>query len=89
MIRRAAGLANFAAAYGRERYVIALRNSLVLGIAVTALCSVVAVPMAWTVSRTNMPGKALVRLLTLGAFVTPDYLGALAGCCSPAPTRDG
>jgi iron(III) transport system permease protein len=72
------GLANFAAAYGRERYIIALRNSLVLGTAVTALCSVVAVPMAWTVSRTNMPGKTLVRMLTLGAFATPPYLGALA-----------
>src|ERR1035441_1052753 len=70
--------ANFAAAYGRQRYVVAFGNSLVMALAVTALCSVVAVPMAWTVSRTDMPGKALVRLLTLGAFIMPPYLGALA-----------
>jgi iron(III) transport system permease protein len=71
-------LANFAAAYGRERYVVALRNSVVLGLAVTALCVVVAVPMAWAVSRTDMPGKTLIKMLTLGAFITPPYLGALA-----------
>ena len=71
-------LANFAAAYGRERYVVALRNSVVLGLAVTALCVVVAVPMAWAVSRTDMPGKTWIKMLTLGAFITPPYLGALA-----------
>ncbi len=71
-------LANFAAAFGRQRYLVALANSLVMALAVTALCLVVAVPMAWAVSRTDMPGKALVRLLTLGAFIMPPYLGALA-----------
>src|SRR5688500_2844218 len=70
--------ANFAAAYGRARYVAALGNSVMLGLAVTALCVAVAVPMAWAVSRTDMPGKTLVRVLTLGAFITPPYLGALA-----------
>jgi iron(III) transport system permease protein len=71
-------LANFAAAYGRPRYITALVNSLVMGLAVTALCVAVAVPMAWAVARTDMPGKALIRTLTLGAFITPPYLGALA-----------
>jgi iron(III) transport system permease protein len=70
--------ANFAAAYGRTRYLTAIVNSLVLGVAVTALCAAVAVPLAWAVARTNMPGKGLVRTLTLGAFITPPYLGALA-----------
>lgn len=71
-------LSNFAAAYGRARYVTALTNSLVLGLWVVAACTLVAVPMAWAVSRTDMPGKMLIRLLTLGAFITPPYLGALA-----------
>lgn len=74
----AATVANFAAAYGRERYLVALGHSVTLGVAVTAVCVIVAVPMAWAVSRTDMPGKSLVRLLTLGAFITPPYLGALA-----------
>lgn len=71
-------LVNFAAAYGQPRYLTAIRNSLLMGLSVTALCAIIAVPMAWAVSRTNMPAKALVRVLTLGTFVTPPYLGALA-----------
>lgn len=71
-------LANFAAAYGRARYITALSNTIVMGLFVTALCTVMAVPMAWAVSRTDMPGKMLIRVLTLGAFITPPYLGALA-----------
>ena len=36
-------------------------------------------PLAWAVSRTDMPGKGFdPRMLVLGAFVTPPYLGAIA-----------
>jgi iron(III) transport system permease protein len=70
-------LANYVAAYGRPRYVEALWNSLLLGTAVSLLCLVLAVPLAWGVSRTDMPGKGLVRLLVLGTFITPPYLGAI------------
>src|SRR5919199_481474 len=70
-------LANYAAAYGRARYLGALWNSLLLGACVSALCLVFAVPLAWAVSRTDMPGKGLVRLLVLSAFITPPYLGAV------------
>jgi iron(III) transport system permease protein len=70
-------LANYAAAYGRPRYVQALWNSLMLGAAVSALCVLFAVPMAWAISRTDMPAKHLVRLSVFGAFVTPPYLGAI------------
>src|SRR5919199_1294755 len=70
-------LANYAAAYGRARYLGALWNSLLLGAGVSALCLVFAVPLAWAVSRTDMPGKGLVRLLVLSAFITPPYLGAV------------
>ena len=49
-----------------------------LGVVVTVLCLVAAVPIAWAVSRTDMPGKGIVRLLVLGRFVTPPYLGAIA-----------
>src|SRR5262245_59347896 len=71
-------LSNFIAAYSRARYLTALSNSVVMGLWVTAACTLVAVPMAWAVARTYMPGKMLIRLLTLGTFITPPYLGALA-----------
>jgi iron(III) transport system permease protein len=71
-------LANYAAAYGRARYLEALGNSLMLGTAAAAIASALAVPMAWLVSRTDMPGKGLTWVAVLGAFVMPPYLGAIA-----------
>lgn len=70
-------LMNYVSAYGRPRYITALWNSLRLGFTVTCLCLIFAVPMAWAVARTDMPGKGAVRLLVLGAFITPPYLGAI------------
>jgi iron(III) transport system permease protein len=69
---------NYAAAYGRWRYIEALVNSVVIGLAVAALCTVFGVPMAWAVSRTDMPGKGLVWAAILGTFIMPNYLGAVA-----------
>lgn len=71
-------LENYAAAYGRWRYLEALGNSLILGLAVAVLCTVFGVPMAWAVSRTNMPAKGLVWAAILGTFIVPSYLGAVA-----------
>ncbi|MBV9786412.1 MAG: iron ABC transporter permease [Acidisphaera sp.] len=70
-------LANYLTAYGRPRYLQALWNSLDLAVCVTLLCLLFALPIAWGVSRTDMPGKSAVRVLVLGAFITPPYLGAI------------
>jgi iron(III) transport system permease protein len=69
--------ANYAIAYGVPRHIHALVNSLWLGGTVTLLSAVLAIPIAWAISRTDMPGKNLVRALVLGAFITPSYLGAI------------
>ncbi|MBX9698004.1 MAG: iron ABC transporter permease [Acetobacteraceae bacterium] len=70
-------LTNYAAAYGRQRYVDALLNSLALG-ALSALISVVlAVPMAWACSRTDMPGRGFAWFTVLAAFIIPPYLAAV------------
>jgi iron(III) transport system permease protein len=69
---------NYVAAYGRERYVQALVNSLKLGAGAALLAGLFAVPLAWAVSRTNMPGRGLVRTLVLATFITPPYTGAVA-----------
>jgi iron(III) transport system permease protein len=70
-------LANYAIAYGTARGWEALLNSLLYGVAVTLVAIVLAVPVAWAISRTDMPGKGLVRAVILGAFITPPYLGAI------------
>ncbi|OGL21107.1 MAG: ABC transporter permease [Candidatus Rokubacteria bacterium RIFCSPLOWO2_12_FULL_71_19] len=71
-------LENYATAYGRWRYLEALVNSLVLGVSVAVVCTLFGVPMAWAVSRTDMPGKGLVWAAILGTFIVPSYLGAVA-----------
>lgn len=70
-------LANYVTAYSRERYLDALVNSLLLGGVTATLCVVIAVPMAWAVSRTDMPGKGFAWFVVLGAFIVPPYLGAI------------
>jgi len=69
--------ANYLAAYGRARYVESLVNSLLLASETAAVSVVFAVPMAWALSRTNMPGKGLIWALVLGSFILPPYLGAI------------
>ncbi|MEO9190790.1 MAG: iron ABC transporter permease [Acetobacteraceae bacterium] len=68
---------NYAVAWGHPRDLVALGNSLRYAALVTVLSAVFAVPIAWGVSRTDMPAKAAIRALILGAFITPPYLGAI------------
>ena len=70
-------LANYVTAYSRSRYLDGLRNSLMLGLATAVVCVAFALPMAWAVSRTNMPAKWLVWGTVLGAFILPPYLTAI------------
>jgi iron(III) transport system permease protein len=70
-------LLNYVTAYSKPRYLTAMWNSIRLGACVSCLCLLIAVPIAWGISRTNMPAKGLVRILVLTAFITPPYLGAI------------
>lgn len=68
--------ANYIEAFSRVRYLVGFRNSILLGVCVAFLCLLLAVPMAWAVSRTDMPGKLMIRVLVLATFITPPFLGA-------------
>lgn len=70
-------LSNYVEAYSRQRYLQGLWNSILLGGATMLFCVVLAVPMAWAVSRTNMPMKWLAWASVLGAFIMPPYLMAV------------
>jgi iron(III) transport system permease protein len=69
--------ANYASAYGRMRQIEALGNSLVLGVSSGVLCLAFGVPMAWALSRTDMPFKGVIWVSILGTFIIPPYLGAV------------
>jgi len=71
-------LANFVEAYGNLRHLQALLNSLELGVGVALLAGLFGVPIAWAISRTDMPAKSFVRVMVLGAFIMPPYLAAIS-----------
>lgn len=71
-------LSNFADAFGNPRYLRAMFNSVALGVTVTALSAVLAIPLAWAVSRTDMPGRRFFHATAFASFVTPPYLLAVA-----------
>lgn len=71
-------LERYAQAFGRSRYVQALWTTLYLGMTATAFSLLLALPMAWGVSRTNMPFRGFFNLSVLAAFIMPPFLGAIA-----------
>jgi iron(III) transport system permease protein len=78
-------LANFASlvndATMRRPFVLAVGMALGVG----ALSCAVATPLAWLVSRTDLPGRRVVRALVTASFVTPPFLGAIAWEILAAP----
>ncbi len=71
-------LAHFREALSSRLYVQALRNSLILGVWTSVLSVAVGLPLAWAVSRTNVPAKRLIHLTAIISYLTPPYLTAIA-----------
>ena len=70
-------LANYVTAFGRPRYVQALVNSIELGAVAAAIASLIAVPLAWGISRTDMPARGFVNVMVLASFLIPPFVGAI------------
>jgi iron(III) transport system permease protein len=73
-----AGLANYAELLRTPRFREAALNSLELGIGAGVVGVLMGVPLAWLVSRTDLPLAAVVRLAMTGALIVPPFLSALA-----------
>ncbi|MGH7265651.1 MAG: ABC transporter permease, partial [Candidatus Rokuibacteriota bacterium] len=71
-------LEHFRQALGNRLYVQALWNSLVLGTWTAVLSVAIGLPLAWAVSRTNVPAKGFIRLTAYIAYLTPPFLTAIA-----------
>ena len=78
-------LANFTALVSdatlRRPFIVAIGMALGVG----ALSCVIATPLAWLVSRTDLPARRVVRALVMASFVTPPFLGAIAWEILAAP----
>lgn len=65
----------------RRPFLLAIWMALGVGV----LSAVIATPLAWLVSRTDLPGRRVVRALVMASFVTPPFLGAIAWEILAAP----
>lgn len=70
-------LANFASAFGRPRNIQAFINTLQMASAVAIIAVLMGVPLAWMVSRTDMPLRGFMHINVLAAFIIPPFLGAI------------
>ena len=68
--------------YGRmlsdPRFYQALTNTIIIASGTFTVSVFLAVPMAWAVSRTDMPLRGFVRVMAVLTFATPSFLGAIA-----------
>ena len=78
-------LANYQRIFSSMSLIQPMLNSLLLASLVALFSTLIGVPLAWLVSRSNMPFRGLVRALTMAAFVTPSFVGALGWILLAAP----
>jgi iron(III) transport system permease protein len=64
--------------FTEPRLVGALANSVIVSAATLVASLVLALPLAWGVARTRMPGKWMVNVAVTIAFVIPNFIGAIA-----------
>jgi iron(III) transport system permease protein len=69
---------HFQEALSGRLYVGALWNSLVLGAWTGLFSIVIGVPLAWAVSRTNVPFKRLIQITGTLSYLSPPFLTAIA-----------
>src|SRR3954463_14268605 len=78
-------LSNFITLFTDPDFLDPLLTTAIIATASAAICCVVAAPMGWLVSRTDMPGAQFIRALVTASFVTPPFLGAVAWELLAAP----
>src|SRR6476620_6049953 len=78
-------LQNFVTLFTNPDFLDPLFTTAIIATTSAAICCVVAAPISWLVSRTDMPGRQIIRALVTASFVTPPFLGAVAWELLAAP----
>ena len=78
-------LQNFVTLFSNPDFLDPLLTTAIIATTSAAICCIVAAPMGWLVSRTDMPGRQFIRALVTASFVTPPFLGAIAWELLAAP----
>src|ERR1700739_5020675 len=78
-------LQNFVKLFTDPDFLDPLGTTAIIATTSAFFCCVVAAPMGWLVSRTDMPARQFIRALVTASFVTPPFLGAVAWELLAAP----
>src|SRR5271163_1985640 len=78
-------LQNFVTLFTDPDFLDPLLTTAIIATSSAIICCLVAAPMGWLVSRTDMPGRQTIRALVTASFVTPPFLGAIAWELLAAP----
>src|SRR3979411_2158422 len=78
-------LQNFVTLFSDPDFLEPLLTTAIIATTSAAICCLVAAPIGWLVSRTDMPGRQFIRALVTASFVTPPFLGAVAWELLAAP----
>src|ERR1700739_1753759 len=78
-------LSNFATLFSDPDFLDPLLTTAIIAVTSAVICCVVAAPISWLVSRTDMPARQTIRALVTASFVTPPFLGAVAWELLAAP----
>ena len=71
-------ITNYTIAFGEWFYLKAILNSLRYALFVSIFGTIVGLPIAWAVTRTDVPFKGAIRLVVLGSFIMPSYLATVS-----------
>lgn len=71
------GLGNYRTVLTRPEVLRAIWNSTWIGLATTLGSLLLAIPFAFLVSRTNMPGRRLFRSVAVLTFAAPSFIAAM------------
>lgn len=74
--RSAKGSSGWAILLSEPRYLKAIGNTILLGLGVTVLTTLIGVPLAYFTARHDYPGKGLVSILPLITLVIPEVIAA-------------
>src|SRR5438270_11776301 len=78
-------LQNFVTLFTDPAFLDPLLTTAIIATTSAVICCLVAAPLSWLISRTDMPGRQTIRALVTASFVTPPFLGAVAWELLAAP----
>lgn len=81
----ALSLANFAELGDPSLFLDPFITTLGIAMGVASMACLVAVPLAWLLARTDVPGRRTLRALVMVSFITPPFIGAVAWVLLAAP----